>query len=514
MTSLPGAVEVLVVGAGFAGLTAAVRLREAGFHDLAVIERGPSVGGTWRDNDYPGAACDVPSQLYSLSFALNPDWSHSFSRQPEIQRYLEDVANRFGLRPIVHVDTALEAAEWDDDAGRWLVRTSRGELSARWLLLATGGLSDPSIPDIPGLADFEGEVWHSAQWRHDVDLTDKRVAIVGTGASAIQFLPPVAEAARSVVLLQRTPAWILPRVDRRLSRRERLLYRRFPALQRMVRRAISWGRELYVLGFAIRPAVMAVPRRMALRHLEHQVPDPALRARLTPDYEMGCKRILISNDFYPALSRDNVELVASGLAEVGARSVTAVDGTQRAVDVLVFGTGFQIKDPPISKRLRGRDGRTLAEVWGGSMHAHRGAAVPGFPNAFLTSGPNTGLGHTSQLLMIEAQVGYILQALLAARRVGAAALEVRAKAETKWNVEVQRKLQGTVWTTGGCASWYLDSSGRNSVLWPRSTWRFRMIMRKFDAGSYRFETRPQSAGQDSVSVSRTGRRGEVGAGRP
>lgn len=493
--SVPRAVEVLVVGAGFAGLTAAVRLRQAGIDDVAVIERGPTVGGTWRDNDYPGAACDVPSQLYSLSFALNPDWSHSFSRQPEIKRYLEDVTDRFGLRPLLHVGTALEEAQWDDASGRWRVRTSRGEISAGSLILATGGLSDPSIPDIPGLERFEGEVWHSAQWRHDVDLSDKRVGIVGTGASAIQFLPKVAQTAKSVVLLQRTPAWILPRVDRRLSRRERMLYRRFPALQRLVRRALSWSRELFVLGFAVQPAVMAVPRRMALRHLERQVPDPALRARLTPSYEIGCKRILISNDFYPALSRHNVELVSSGLAEVGPRCVTAADGTRREVDVLVFGTGFQVTDPPIAKRLRGRDGRTLAEFWSGSMHAHRGSAVPGFPNAFFTSGPNTGLGHTSQLLMIEAQVGYVVQALLAARRVGAAVLEVRSKAEAVWNAEVQRRLQGTVWATGGCASWYVDASGRNSVLWPRSTWRFRRVMRRFDAGSYRFETRPQQTGE-------------------
>lgn len=489
-SALPQEVDVLVVGAGFAGLTAAVKLRAAGFDDVVLIERADTVGGTWRDNHYPGAACDVPSQLYSLSFAPNPDWSHSFSRQEEIQRYLEDVADRFDIRPRVHTRTALVDASWDDDAGLWRVETTRGRLAARWLLLCTGGLSDPSIPEVPGLDGFGGPVWHSAQWRHDVDLTGKRVAIVGTGASAIQFLPPVAREASSVVLLQRTPAWILPRVDRRLRRWEKRLYRRVPAAQRLVRRAIYWGRELYVLGFAVNPAIMAVPRRMALRHLERQVPDPELRAKLTPDYEIGCKRILLSNDFYRAVSRENVEVVGAALSSVGPGTVTAADGTVRPADVVIFGTGFHITDPPIAERLRGRDGRTLAEAWQPSMHAHRGAAVPGFPNMFFATGPNTGLGHTSQVFMIETQLGYVVQALAAARRARAQVLEARVQAERGWEEMVQQRLQRTVWATGGCASWYVDAQGRNTVLWPRSTWRFRLLMRRFDPGSYRFESRP------------------------
>lgn len=513
---LPAHAEVLVVGAGFAGIAAAVKLRAAGFEDLVVIERAAAVGGTWRDNDYPGAACDVPSLLYSLSFAPNPDWSRSFSAQEEIRRYLESVVDRFGIRPLVHTSTALEQAAWDEPSGLWQVETSRGQLRARWLVLCTGGLSEPSIPDVPGLVDFQGEVWHSAQWRHDVDLAGKRVAVVGTGASAIQFLPAVARQADSVVLLQRTPAWILPRVNRRLRGWERRLYRRVPALQRLVRGLIFSARELYVLGFAGSPTLMEVPRRLALRHLERQVPDPELRSRLTPDYAIGCKRILLSNDFYPALCRPNVELVSAGLASMGPRTVVAADGSEHTVDVVVFGTGFRVTDQPIAGRLKGRDGRTLAEAWRPSMHAHRASSVPGFPNAFFTTGPNAGLGHNSQVFMIEAQVGYLVRALLAARRAGAQVLEVRPGPERAWNDEVQSRMRGTVWATGGCASWYLDAQGRNSVLWPRSSWRFWLALRRFDPASYRFERRPAGppAAQAMVSVSRTGRRGDAGAGGP
>jgi cation diffusion facilitator CzcD-associated flavoprotein CzcO len=493
MTQLPEHTEVLVVGAGFGGIAATARLLESGWTDVTVIERAGTVGGTWRDNDYPGAACDVPSQLYSLSFALNPDWSHSFSRQGEIQAYLEEVADRLGVTARLHTHTSLIDAAWDDVAARWRVVTDRGELTARFLVLATGGLSDPAIPDVPGLDSFEGPVWHSAQWRHDVDLRGKRVAVIGTGASAIQFVPPVARQAASVLVVQRTPAWIIPRADRRLRAWERRLYRRLPVLQRLVRSAIYWGRELYVLGFAVRPEFMALPRRLALRHLERQVPDPQLRAKLTPDYEIGCKRILISNDFYRALSRPNVELVTAALAGAGPRSVTTSDGVEHEVDAVVFGTGFHVTDPPVAERIRGRRGDTLAVAWGGSMHAHRGTTVPGFPNMFFVAGPNTGLGHSSQVFMIESQVEYVVRALKTVVRHRADVVEVREPAERRWNAHVQERMQRTVWATGGCASWYIDGTGRNSVLWPSATWRFRWALRRFDPAAYRFEHRPGSA---------------------
>ncbi|MDX6225823.1 MAG: hypothetical protein QOE64_2199 [Frankiales bacterium] len=493
VTSLPARTEVLVVGAGFAGLAAAARLVGRGFDDVIVIERAATVGGTWRDNHYPGAACDVPSQLYSLSFAPNPEWSHSFSRQAEIQAYLESVADRFGLRPRIVTETTLLEAAWDDAAGLWRVRTSRGEIAARFLVSATGALSEPLIPDLPGLDAFEGEVWHSARWRHDVDLRGKRVAVVGTGASAVQIVPVVARQAKSVVLLQRTPAWILPRVDRRLSRWEKAAYRRFPRLQRAVRRAIFWGREIFVLGFTVQPRLMALPRRIALRHLHRQVPDPVLRAKLTPSYAIGCKRILISSDFYPALSQPHVELVSAGLTGVTAGRITTSDGGRHEVDVLVFATGFRVTDLPVSRQIRGRGGDTLEQAWGDGMHAHRGTTVPGFPNLFLVVGPNTGLGHSSQLFMIESQVEYVVQALEHARREQAQVLEVRAEAEARWNTQVQRRMRRTVWVVGGCSSWYLDARGRNTALWPGGSWRFRLALRRFDAAAYRFERRADDA---------------------
>ena len=497
---LPEHTEVLVVGAGFGGLAAAIRLQDKGFDDLVVIERGHTVGGTWRDNDYPGAACDVPSQLYSLSFALNPDWSHSFSRQPEIQAYLERVADEYGVRSRLHTSTELLDASWDDTAASWRVRTSRGDITARFLVICSGGLSEPSIPAIPGLEHFTGEVWHSAKWRHDVDLKGKRVAVIGTGASAIQFVPPVAKAADSVVLVQRTPAWVIPRRDRRLTTVEKRVYRRFPRLQRAVRSSIYLGRELYVLGFAVRPSVMSVPRRIALRHLERQVPDPQLRAKLTPDYEIGCKRILISNNFYPAVASQKVELLTGGLRSVAASSVTSGEGQQRDVDVIIFGTGFHVTDLPIAQHISGREGRSLADAWAGGMHAHKGSAVPGFPNLFFGFGPNTGTGHTSQVFMIESQIDYVAQALETARRHHADVVEVRKPAEARWTDAVQERMSKTVWSTGGCASYYQDASGRITTLWPSFSFRFRHALRRFDAAAYRFEQRPASHERDDATA--------------
>ena len=475
--------RVVVVGSGFSGLGMAIRLLKDGEHDFVVLERAGEIGGTWRDNTYPGCRCDVPSHLYSFSFAPNPKWSSTFSPQPEILEYVRDVARRFGVMPHVRFHTELESADWDEHEGRWRLQTSQGPMTAEVLVCGQGPLSEPRLPDVPGLDSFEGTAFHSASWDHDHDLEGERVAVVGTGASAIQFVPEIQPQVERLHVFQRTPPWVAPHPNRRMSRAERALYSRLPLAQLAMRAGIYWARESFVLQFRHR-RVRRLATKVALRHLRAQVPDAGLRERLTPRYEIGCKRILPTNEWYPAVTQPNVEVVDQGLAEVRPHSVVAADGTEREVDTIIFGTGFHVTDIPIAGVVRGREGRTLAEVWDGSPEAYKGAAVAGFPNLFLLVGPNTGLGHNSIVFMIESQVEYVGDALATMRRRRASRVEVRPEAQAAYNVEVQRLTEGTVWVSGGCASYYIDRNGRNSSLWPTFTWPFRKRTRVFDEGAY------------------------------
>jgi cation diffusion facilitator CzcD-associated flavoprotein CzcO len=499
--------EVCIVGAGFSGLGAAIQLKRAGVHDLVVLDRGDTVGGTWRDNTYPGAACDVPSHVYSFSFAPNPDWTRSFSPQPEIQAYLERTARDFGVLPHVRFRHTVTGARWDEAAARWVVTTDRGTtFSARFLITAAGPLSEPVIPPIPGLEGFPGRVFHSARWDHEHDLTDRRVAVVGTGASAIQFVPHVQREARHLTVFQRTPAWIVPRADRELTRLERWLFRRWPITQRLARTVDYWIREAYVLGLALDTRLLRLAERGARKHLARQVPDPDLRRELTPDYTLGCKRVLISNDFYPTLREPNVDLVAAGVAEVRGSTLVAADGTEVEADTIIFGTGFEVTEPPIAKLVRGVGGQRLADAWHEGMRAYRGTQVHGFPNLFLLVGPNTGLGHNSIVFMAEAQIRYVVDAVRTLDAAAVPAVDVRAEVQDGWDAAVQRDLVGTVWTSGGCSSWYLDASGRNSTLWPRFTWQFRRRTARFDlAEQHRVHPR-------TVSPTRGRRRDRSAAG--
>ncbi|HVM19552.1 MAG TPA: NAD(P)/FAD-dependent oxidoreductase [Egibacteraceae bacterium] len=477
---------VAIIGSGFAGLGMGARLAQAGMRDFLILERAADLGGTWRDNTYPGAECDVPSHLYSFSFFQNPRWSQSFSGQAEIQQYLQDCADHFGLRPHLRLGHELVDARWDDTAQLWNIETSQGPLTAQFLISGMGSLAEPALPDVPGIDRFKGAMFHSARWDHDHDLTGERVAVVGTGASAIQFVPQIVDRVGHLDLYQRTAPWIIPRRNRRLSHVEQRLFARFPALQHAQRSAIYWSREAYVLGFRRPDPVMGLPARVARRHLAQQVPDPRLRATLTPDYTIGCKRILISNDYYPALTRPHVDVVPAGLTEIRERAVIAADGVERPADTIIFGTGFQVTEFPAGRRLRGREGRTLHEEWSDGAQAHLGCTVHGYPNLFLVVGPNTGLGHTSMVYMIEAQVQYILEALRWMFRRGLRTFEVTAAAQAAYNDRLQERMRDTVWTTGGCASWYLDDTGRNTTLWPDFTWRFKHQTRRFDPESYRF----------------------------
>jgi cation diffusion facilitator CzcD-associated flavoprotein CzcO len=377
----------------------------------------------------------------------------------------------------------LEAAEWDEDEQLWRIETSKGAMTAEILIAAQGPLSDPSLPEVPGIESFEGKAFHSAQWDHDHDLTGERVAVIGTGASAIQFVPEIQPKVAKLHVLQRTPPWVIPHRNRPMKRWERAIYRIFPPAQLAMRAGIYWARESFVLQFRHR-AIGRLLERIPMTHMRRQIKDPELRRKLTPDYSIGCKRILPTNEWYPALAKPNVEVVAGGLTEVRPRSVVAEDGSEREVDTIIFGTGFHVTDVPIADRVTGRDGRTLTETWQGSMQAYKGTTVAGFPNLFFLVGPNTGLGHTSIVFIIESQIAYVLDALGTMRRHGARTLEVREEAQAAYNAELDRMTEGTVWVSGGCSSYYIDRNGHNSALWPTYTWPFRQRTKEFDAPAY------------------------------
>jgi cation diffusion facilitator CzcD-associated flavoprotein CzcO len=475
--------DIAIIGTGFGGLGAAIRLKQEGLDDFVVLERSHDVGGTWRDNTYPGCACDVESHLYSFSFALEPGWSYRFSRQEQIWRYLQRCAREFGIERHIRFDHEVLGAAWDEGAARWRIETSHGPLTARVLVMATGPLSETIVPDIPGLGSFEGRAFHSARWDHTFDLTGKRVAVIGTGASAIQFIPEIQPKVARLYVFQRTPPWVVPRPDSPIPAWRRTLYRRFPFVQRFVRLLVYLYREWSVVLFR-HPAAMRYVQRAAERHLQRSVPDPALRAKLMPDYTIGCKRILLSNDYYPAVTRPNVEVITAGVSAVRSNAIIDGAGVERQVDAIVFGTGFRPTDPPLAARIRGRGGRSMAEVWHGSPKAHMGTTLSGFPNLFMLLGPNTGLGHNSVVYMTEAQIAHVTGALRYMRRRGIDAIEPSAEAQQRYVAAIDRRMQGTVWVSGGCRSWYLDATGRNSTLWPDSSWSFHRQVSRFRPEEY------------------------------
>ncbi|HEY5427761.1 MAG TPA: NAD(P)/FAD-dependent oxidoreductase [Solirubrobacteraceae bacterium] len=476
--------RVVIVGGGFSGLGMAIGLKRHGVEDFVVLERAPDVGGAWHHNSYPGCTCDIPSHLYSFSFAPNPNWSHTYSPRDEIRDYLRRCASEFGIRPHLRTGVELLTATWREADQRWELDTSRGRYSADVLVSATGPLTEPKLPDVPGLDRFEGTAMHSAQWDHDYDLRGKRVASIGTGASAIQYVPEIARDVARLYVMQRTAPWVMPHGNRPIAERERALYRRAPIAQRAVRAGVYASRELLVLGFAKQPRLMGALERLARSHMATQISDPALLAQVTPDYTIGCKRIVPSNRWYRALAADNVQLVTGGLVRVGAHSVVGGDGVERDVDAIIFGTGFHVTDPPIADVMHGRDGRRLADIWAGSPRAYLGTALPGFPNFFMLLGPNTGLGHGSMVYMIESQIEHVRRAVAHLDATGAATLEVSAQAHASFNADVDARLRGTVWDTGGCASFYIDATGRNATLWPDWTWRFRRRCARFDRDAY------------------------------
>jgi cation diffusion facilitator CzcD-associated flavoprotein CzcO len=496
----PAETDVAIVGAGFGGLGMAIRLKQAGRHDFVVLERASDVGGTWHANTYPGCQCDIPSNLYSFSFARKSDWTSAYPMREQILDYLHDCADRFGVRPHVELECELLDASWDPQRSRWDIETSTGRLSARVLVAAPGLLSEPCVPDLPGLDRFEGSTFHTAKWDHDHDLTGRRVAVFGTGATAVQVVPSIREQVERLFVFQRTPPWVIPHLDHPVGPRLQRLYRRAPALQRLVRGTVWSLHELLVPGMTRDPRLLKGHELLARMNMRRSIRDPELRQRLTPDYAIGCKRILLSSDWYPAITAPNVELVTSGIREVREGSVVDGDGVEHELDTIVFATGFAPSDPPIARRLRGRDGRTLSESWQGSPQAYLGTTVAGFPNLFVFYGPNTNLGHNSIVYMLESQMTYVLSALDSMDEHGATCAEVRPEVQDAFDAEMQERLQGSVWNSG-CSSWYLDRHGRNSLQWPGFTFEYRRRTRRFDVGEYELTPRvPATAPAPAVGA--------------
>ena len=476
--------DVIVVGAGISGIAAAIKLREAGVEDVVILEKADTYGGTWRANTYPGCACDVPSNLYSFSFAPNSEWSRVYGTQPEILAYVDRVAREHGLEEITRFGVEMTGAAWDPAAERWVLETTEGELTAGFVVAAAGPWNEPKIPDLPGLTGFPGAIFHSARWNHDYDLTGKRVAVIGTGASAVQFVPEIQPQVAELHLFQRTAHWVLPKVDHPVPDAEKWVKRNVPLFERALGAVEYAAMETVGLAFHRPRPFMKVLQKVGEAYLRAVVREEELRTKLTPTYLLGCKRILFSNAYLQSLTRPNVEVHATGVAEVRGSTVVGSDGSEAEVDAIILGTGFHILDMPVADLVRGADGRTLAEHWQGSPEAYLGTTVAGFPNAFVVLGPSLGTGHTSAFAIAEAQVAFLVDAIVAARREGWSTLDTRAEVQAAYVDEVQSALVGTAYDAASCHSYYIDANGRNSFSWPWSTGELVRRASRFDPADF------------------------------
>jgi cation diffusion facilitator CzcD-associated flavoprotein CzcO len=481
--------DVVVIGAGVSGLCIAHHLQRAGFC-YRVLEQARDIGGTWRDNTYPGCGCDIPAPLYSFSFAQRANWSRLFATQPEILDYLHEVAARHDVIRNIDFATRVTSARWQDSRQCWTVQTSSGTvLECRYLVSATGLLRRPRYPDIAGRTRFAGNAFHSARWDDSVALRGKRVAVIGSGASAIQFVPRIAPDVEQLTLFQRTPGWVVPKADRMFSGPQQQL-RRFAPYRWYTRARLFWIHERRVNGFVDTSVGMAEAEQLARTMLRRKVADPQLRAALTPDYAIGCKRLLISSDYYPALTRDNVTVVTSPITEMTPDRMLTADGRSHGADVVIYATGFDTQFAFSDIEVVGRDGERLSDRWQQGASAYLGTTVSGFPNYFVMLGPNSGLGHNSQIFMIEAQARYVMSCLKTARHRNLGVLAVRPPVERAFNDWLQGRLVHSVWQAGGCRSWYQHpATGKNTALWPSSAiafWRKTHRVRLSD-----YHTRPR-----------------------
>ncbi len=478
-----GTPSIAVVGAGFGGVGAAVMLRRAGYHDVSVFERGERIGGVWHHNTYPGAACDIPSHLYEFSFEPNPRWSRRYGPQAEIQAYLEDVARRYGVLERIRTGTEVTRATWSEERGNWRLETTAGDHEAEVLLTACGQLSVPKVPPIPGLDSFEGPAFHTAEWRHDLDLAGKRVAVLGTGCSGIQVVPAIQRIVERVDVYQRSPGWTIPKMDFDYSERARRLFERFPLLQRLDRMTIFALQELAAAGMTKHRWLLPAFRAVGRRQINKAIEDPELRRKVTPTDEIGCKRIMLTDDWYPTLTEPNVDLVTDRIAEVTGDSIRTRDGTERPTDVLVLATGFNSHGFVAPMEVVGAGGRTLAEEWADVARAYLGMSVPGFPNMFLLYGPNTNGGSGSVIYTIEAGMTHVIAALDELARSRARRIEVRRPVAEAFDRELRAALSGTVWHSG-CTNWYVDENGNDPNQWPWLWTSYRRRTARLEPGTY------------------------------
>ncbi len=479
-----GHVRVAIVGAGFTGLAMVHALRRAGIEDWIVIEKSPGVGGVWRDNTYPGIACDIPSHLYSLSFAPNPDWERTFSSGRQIWDYQERVAGELNIAERAMFGEELIEAQWDAPRDLWRLTTTSTRLTADVVVDGCGVLNEPILPQIEGIERFQGAMFHSARWRSDQTLDGRRVAVIGTGASAIQIVPAIQPVVERLTVFQRTAGWVIPRNDRDISELERRILRSVPALQKLMR----FGQFAYRDGLLFRLLMHRRARQllqaMSMAYMSGAIDDPELRIKLTPDFEIGCKRIMITSSWYPALNQPNVDVETSPISEVRANSIVTADGAEHEVDAIVCATGFHVTDPPAGLIFNGRDGRSLAQTWGASPRAYRGVTTANFPNLFRIASIGTGTGHASHVMQIESAVAYVMDALRVMDERALASVEVTEDAQDAYARKVHEMVKDTVWAIGGCSSWYLDAGGEPSAVWPSSAWHYRKWTRRFDLQAY------------------------------
>jgi cation diffusion facilitator CzcD-associated flavoprotein CzcO len=479
--------RALIIGTGFSGLGMAIALQKQGV-DFVILEKADEIGGTWRDNIYPGCACDIPSHMYSFSFEPKPDWRHMWSFQSEIFDYLKEVTDKYRLRPFIRFNSNVDRAHWDDDEMRWHVFTKDGrEFVAQFLVSGAGGLHIPLVPEFPGLDEFAGAAFHSAQWDPNVEIAGKRVAVIGTGASAIQIVPEIVKEVAGLQLYQRTPAWVMPRPNNPIPERLRQIFTRVPGTRALMRAGIYWIHE--GVGFAMtrQPRLLTIGEWLGKWNIRRSIKDPELRRKLTPNYRAGCKRILNSDTYYRGIANPKTEVITERIERFTPHGIVTADGTERDVDVVVFATGFHVTDSYTYVDIKGPDGEDLVDRWNREgISALRGITVAGMPNLFFLLGPNTALGHNSVVFMIESQIRYAAQAIAAVDRAGAQALTPTPAAQESYNAELQEQLGGTVWSTGGCQSWYLDEHGVNRTLWSGMTWQYWLATRSLDLSEYQF----------------------------
>jgi cation diffusion facilitator CzcD-associated flavoprotein CzcO len=475
--------SVAIVGGGFGGVGAAVMLERAGYRNVTVFERAERVGGVWHHNTYPGAACDIPSHLYEFSFEPNPRWSRRYAPQAEIQAYVEDVARRYGVTDRIRTRTQVDGARWDEERRKWTLQTSAGPHEADVLVTACGQLSVPTVPPLPGLDTFAGPAFHTARWRHDVDLTGKRVAVIGTGCSAIQTVPAIQPIVEQVDVYQRSPGWTLPKMDFEYSDRAKQLFERFPVLQRLDRAAIFYFQELAAAAMTKYRWLMPLFRKIAQRQIDRAIDDPELRRKVTPTDEMGCKRIMLTDDWYPTLTKPNVGLIADRISEITPAGIRAADGVERPYDAIVLATGFATHGFVAPMEITGVGGRSLSEAWGAVPRAYLGLSVPDFPNMFLLYGPNTNGGAGSVIYTLEAGARHLIAALDELERAGADRIEVTTDTAERFDRELRGALAGTVWHTG-CTNWYVDADGNDPNQWPWVWSRYRRRTEQLEQGAY------------------------------